>query len=205
MARVVKKPDERKDELLEIAIKIFMEKGYENTSIKDIYAEANGSIGMFYHHFGSKEEIFEAAMDKYTDLFVEKVAEILLNKEVPYTERYQMVLYHWMGLVNGCGRVSGTQHDINVFRVLSGKMLSGSINPVKLYIDEGVEKGLVKTNDSRKSAIVLVYGIFGLINEERNNSHLNNESTLSIFNGVSKIISLLLDADESDFSFAEKE
>jgi len=46
---------------------------------------------------------------------------------------------------------------------------------------------LVKTNDSRKSAIVLVYGIFGLINEERNNNHLNNESTLSIFNGVSKI------------------
>jgi AcrR family transcriptional regulator len=205
VARVVKKPDERKDELLEIAIKIFMEKGYENTSIKDIYAEANGSIGMFYHHFGSKEEIFEAAMDKYTDLFVEKVAEILLNKEIPYTERYRMVLYHWMGLVNDRGRVSGTQHDMNVFRVLSGKMLSGSINPAKLYIDEGVEKGLVKTNNSRQSAIVLIYGIFGLIHEERNNNNLDNESALSIFSGVSKIISLLLDADESYFSFAEKE
>ncbi len=205
MARVVKKPDERKDELLEIAIKIFMEKGYENTSIKDIYAEANGSIGMFYHHFGSKEEIFEAAMDKYTDIFVEKVAEILLNKEVPYTERYQMVLYHWMDLVNGRNKVSGTQHDVNVFRVLSGKMLSGSIDPVKLYIDEGVEKGLMKTNDSRQSAIVLVYGIFGLIHEERNISHLTNESALSIFSGVSRLVSSLLDADENNFSFAKKE
>lgn len=205
MARVVKKPAVRKNELIDIAISVFMEKGYENSSIKDIYDRANGSIGMFYHHFKSKEEIFEAAMDRYTDLFVEKVAEILLNKEIPYTLRYRKILVHWFGLVNGRSKVSGTEHDANVFRMLSGKMLSGSINPVKMYIDEGVETGLMKTNDSRQSAIILVYGIFGLIHEERNHNHLTEENAFAIFQNVSKLASRLLDVDESSFSFTQKD
>ncbi|MCC0650441.1 TetR/AcrR family transcriptional regulator [Clostridioides sp. ZZV15-6598] len=73
MARVVKKPTERKQELIDIAIKLFLQKGYDETSIKDIYSEANGSFGMFYHYFKSKEEIFKVVMNRYTDLFIEEI------------------------------------------------------------------------------------------------------------------------------------
>ncbi|WP_434302893.1 TetR/AcrR family transcriptional regulator [Clostridium botulinum] len=64
MAGIVKKPEVRKDELLNVAEKLFIEKGYENTSVKDIYAEVNGSFGMFYHHFKSKEEVLEEVNKK---------------------------------------------------------------------------------------------------------------------------------------------
>ncbi|MFC7680232.1 TetR/AcrR family transcriptional regulator [Paenibacillus sp. GCM10028914] len=196
MVRVVKNPEERREELIDIAIKLFMENGYENTSVKSIYTEVNGSFGMFYHHFKSKEEIFEAAMNKYTDLFVEKIGAILQNTEIPFEQRYQLVFSHWLGLINGRDKVRGTQHDEEVFRLLSGKMLSGAVDPVILYIEEGITKGLMKTDDSRQSAIILVYGIFGLLQEERKRV-ASSENAPHIFKQVSKLISLLLGADEN--------
>lgn len=204
MARVVKKPGERKEELLDIAMKLFMEKGYINTSVKDIYTQANGSFGMFYHHFASKEEVFAAAMDRYTDLFVSGISDILLDRTIPYKERYKRVIVHWMGLINGRDKVRGTQHDEEVFRVLSSKMLSGAVDPVKQYLDEGIELGFIKTDDSRSSAIFIVYGMFGLINEERNRIG-TNDNARRIFANVSKRIAPVLGADESMFTFAEDE
>jgi len=203
LPRVVKKPEKRKEELLDIAIKLFMEKGYINTSVKDIYTQANGSFGMFYHHFASKEEIFEAAMAKYTDLFVSGIAEILQDETIPYPERYKRVLIHWMGLMNGRDKVRGTRHDVEVFRTLSGKMLSGAIDPVRHYLDEGIERGLVKIDDSRSSAIFIVYGTFGLLNEERSRIG-SNDNALHIFAEVSKRISAMLGADQDIFNFAEE-
>lgn len=202
MARVVKQPEERKEELLGVAIKLFMEQGYVHTSVKDIYTAVNGSFGMFYHHFKSKEEIFEAAMAKYTDQFVKGISDILQNAEIPFEQRYPLVFSHWLGLIRGRDQVRGTQHDVEVFRILSGKMLSGAIHPVTLYIDEGVERGLMTTANSRQSAIVLVYGLFGLTQEERNRL-ASNDHAVHIFEQASKLVALLLGADESLFAFKE--
>lgn len=198
MVRVVKQPEERKEELIGVAIKLFMEKGYVHTSVKDIYTAVNGSFGMFYHHFKSKEEIFEAAMAKYTDQFVKGISDILQNREIPFEHRYQLVFSHWLELIRGRDKVRGTQHDVEVFRILSGKMLSGAIDPVTLYIDEGVKLGLMTTGNSRQSAIVLVYGIFGLTEEERNRL-ASNENAPHIFAQASGLVSLLLGADENSF------
>lgn len=204
MTRIVKKPDERKEELLDIAIKLFMQKGYTNTSVKDIYMETNGSFGMFYHHFSSKEEIFEAAMDKYTSMFVSGISDILLDKSTPYKKRYEYIFSHWLTLINGRDKVRESQYDIEVFRVLSSKMLSGAVEPVKRYLEEGIEQGFFKTDDSRSSAILIVYGIYGLINEERNRIG-SNENARHIFAQVSRLTAPLLGIDEDTFSFLEEE
>ncbi|MEG1593026.1 MAG: TetR/AcrR family transcriptional regulator [Oscillibacter sp.] len=60
-----KYPEETVRLILEEALKLFMEKGYENTSIQDIINHLGGlSKGAIYHHFKSKEEIFEAVCQK---------------------------------------------------------------------------------------------------------------------------------------------
>jgi len=43
--------------ILETAKRLFVEKGYFNTSMRDIAREAGVSTGALYHHFESKEEI----------------------------------------------------------------------------------------------------------------------------------------------------
>ena len=56
-----KHPEETVEKILAVARRLFAQKGYENTSIQDIVDQLGGlSKGAIYHHFGSKEDIFDA-------------------------------------------------------------------------------------------------------------------------------------------------
>lgn len=57
-----KDPLLRKQEIIEVALKLFISKGYEETSTNDIMEMLNISRGGLYHHFGSKEEILDSAI-----------------------------------------------------------------------------------------------------------------------------------------------
>ncbi len=63
-----KHPEETVRLILEVAYRLFMEKGYEHTSIQDIIDHLGGlSKGAIYHHFKSKEDILVAVSDKMTE------------------------------------------------------------------------------------------------------------------------------------------
>ncbi len=62
-----KYPEETVNLIVDVAARLFMEKGYEHTSIQDIIDHLGGlSKGAIYHHFKSKEEILYAVTDKIT-------------------------------------------------------------------------------------------------------------------------------------------
>ena len=54
MARTVKEPDVRRNEILDVAQQFFYTKGYEQTSVHDIIDQIGIAKGTFYHYFGSK-------------------------------------------------------------------------------------------------------------------------------------------------------
>ena len=60
MPRVVKPKDVRQAELLDQALALFLERGYENVSLNDLLAMAGTSKGAFYHYFPSKEALVTA-------------------------------------------------------------------------------------------------------------------------------------------------
>lgn len=60
-------PEETVNLILDVAFRLFMEKGYEHTSIQDIIDHLGGlSKGAIYHHFKSKEDILVAVSDRMT-------------------------------------------------------------------------------------------------------------------------------------------
>ncbi len=60
-----KYPEETEKIILDAALKLFLEKGYEKTTILDIVGEMNGlTRGAFYHHFKTKEDVFFALTDR---------------------------------------------------------------------------------------------------------------------------------------------
>ena len=63
-----KHPEETINRILEVSFRLFMEKGYEHTSIQDIIDHLGGlSKGAIYHHFKSKEDIIVAVTNKMTE------------------------------------------------------------------------------------------------------------------------------------------
>lgn len=63
-----KHPEGTVNLILDVAFRLFMEKGYEHTSIQDIIDNLGGlSKGAIYHHFKSKEDILVAVTDRMTE------------------------------------------------------------------------------------------------------------------------------------------
>ena len=66
-------PDQRKGQIIQVALQLFKEKGYENTSVECIIRAAGISKGGFYHHYNSKEELLE----NIAQLFIGEVLAIM--------------------------------------------------------------------------------------------------------------------------------
>lgn len=58
MARKAVLEGGKRDEIIKVAMQLFFQNGYEATSIRMILDQVNGEVGMFYHYFKSKEELF---------------------------------------------------------------------------------------------------------------------------------------------------
>lgn len=55
------------DEALDIAVRLFWERGYEGASLADLTAAMGITRPSFYAAFGSKEQLFRRALDRYTE------------------------------------------------------------------------------------------------------------------------------------------
>ena len=64
MARITKNKEERKQELIDAAGRLFLKQGYDKTAVSDIVRAINVAQGTFYYHFKSKEDILVAYVEK---------------------------------------------------------------------------------------------------------------------------------------------
>ena len=71
------KGEKRKQELLKIAYQMFIQKGYEETSIDDIIAEAHIAKGTYYYYFPSKEATLEEVINMMINDEVQRAKAIM--------------------------------------------------------------------------------------------------------------------------------
>lgn len=53
--------------ILTVSTKLFLEKGFDKTSMRDIAEAANVSKGAIYHHFKSKDDVINAVTKRQTE------------------------------------------------------------------------------------------------------------------------------------------
>src|SRR5271157_715645 len=63
MARTVKTVEDRREQIMEAALRVFAKKGFAEASNKDIAREAGITPGLIYHYFESKEALLKAIFD----------------------------------------------------------------------------------------------------------------------------------------------
>ena len=79
--RISKEPAERKQEIIDTAMRLFYEKGYEKTSISDIAKAMNVAQGLFYRYFPSKEVLFDTAVEQYAQLQADQMTAFLKTSQ----------------------------------------------------------------------------------------------------------------------------
>ncbi len=65
------------NKILSVAEKLFLEKGYNKTGIRDIAKECGISIGLIYKIFESKEDIFIRILKKHIKIALKEINEAL--------------------------------------------------------------------------------------------------------------------------------
>lgn len=90
--RTVKAPDERKQELLDTAMRLFVERGFSATSMRDIAKAADVTPGLAYHYFDSKQKLFAEALEAYAQQCAEEGVEVLDDATLAFDEKIKRLL-----------------------------------------------------------------------------------------------------------------
>ena len=87
-----KYPEETVQKILDVSLKLFIEKGFEQTTVLDIVENMGGlTRGAFYHHFKTKEDVLNALLSKkYGEHNPFK--EINTNKELNGLQKFQKAI-----------------------------------------------------------------------------------------------------------------
>lgn len=160
MARIVKKPEERRREIVAAAARLFDEKGYDDSSMKDIMDAVGISKGAVYHYFGSKEELLEAVVEQAVDEYVDAMRAVLDAAEGSGLDRLLALI--------AAGDVSEDQEDSLELLHRPGNMgmharmvarLVSRVAPLYAEaIQQGCEEGLLRTKHPLESAELLLAG-----------------------------------------------
>lgn len=169
-----KKPDVRRKELIEIASRMFSEKGYEAVSVRDILNEVDGAPGMFYYYFKSKQDIYLAVMEEYLNETIERKCQILENDTIPFEEKqavYQKLvaedIYGYMDrfLPSEHGSITDASYKLWDFV----QMLNKLAKPHAKFILQGVREGKISNElgiteeNAEAFSLYSLYGAWGMV------------------------------------------
>lgn len=157
----------KRDELISAALKLFMEHGYEQTSIRMILDEVGGQVGMFYHYFKSKDEIFDAAIELYLKQYVVGFAAIATDDSQPALAMgLKTLTYFENSALESRGLFNSATMHWSMMLALNQSTVNALIPSVKLLIDRGIAEGSVHNTmdlDSFSLAAFLVHGLSGIV------------------------------------------
>jgi AcrR family transcriptional regulator len=73
---------EKELQVIDIAERLFAEKGFEGTSVRDIVKEACGNVSMISYYFGSKENLLLAVLERRNNEVIDHITHLIDNKDL---------------------------------------------------------------------------------------------------------------------------
>ncbi len=92
MVRIVKKPFERRSEIVEAARVLFQKKGGERITLQGVMDCLGIAKGTIYHYFKSKEELLEAVAEEIVNRHLEKMVAFLEKMEGNALEKMRVLI-----------------------------------------------------------------------------------------------------------------
>jgi AcrR family transcriptional regulator len=69
-----------KEQIISVAERLFAERGFAGTTLRNVISEADVNLAAVHYHFGSKEELFRAVVERFARPIVEQ--ELALLKQL---------------------------------------------------------------------------------------------------------------------------
>jgi TetR/AcrR family transcriptional regulator, transcriptional repressor for nem operon len=154
-----------KRRLLEASLEMMLERGYSGLSVDDVLNRTDISKGSFYHHFQNKQDMALQAIDLYTHVGHQLIAECLQPDGRPALERLRTFFEQLSGFYRaqgylGCllGALGQELSGVNeVFRKKIESCLASIADGIAGCLEEAQREGaLPAQSDPRRLANVLL-------------------------------------------------
>jgi AcrR family transcriptional regulator len=128
-----------KTKILDVAIKLFTERGYNETTMQDILSQSGLSKGAVYHHFRSKNEILEYAMDSELQHVTRYLKELSESQELSATEKLNTLVNFFISneIIKNLSKSNWAE------KIPYGLLytLRNTVNVLSNYIERIIEQG----------------------------------------------------------------
>ena len=91
--RVVKKPEERRAEMVAAATKLFAQQGFVKTSVAEIVSAVDVAKGLFYYYFTTKDDMVKAVVEGYCS-YMGAIADQIADADGAAFAKYDSLLQH---------------------------------------------------------------------------------------------------------------
>jgi len=160
---------ERRIEILEAALTIFVKKGYSEARMDDIVHEIGLSKGALYHHFQSKRDLFIALiehwMDQYSPLgtgvkMSAKPSREIIQHIARFTTRLFQRNPNWFLVEPEIWSFSNRDDEI---KELSSQLYTRVLSELEAIIDRGIKYGEFKNVNAGTIAMSIMTSLHGMM------------------------------------------
>ncbi|MBF6241418.1 TetR/AcrR family transcriptional regulator [Nocardia otitidiscaviarum] len=197
--RQVKKPEVRKAEIVDAAIRSFSERGYAATTVDSIVGELGVAKGCFYHHFGSKEQLFAAVVEVYAERLCARHLEILRDATRSPRDRLRAYIDHSYAVAER-GAAPGVVDMLHGerFREMHHRVVDEAVNVLRPVMADllaaGVSAGEFRLADPEFTAV----GLLGALRELH--EHYADRAGLDLVAHRAAVLELLARLLDTDFA-----
>ena len=181
MAKIIPlKNGTRKDAITTIAARLFKEKGFTATSMREL-AEAIGvEAPSLYNHIGSKKEILQEICSRIAIVFISHLVEVE-NSDLPIIEKMEAIIrFHIRMMIEEYEQVYLSDHE---WKHLSDPFLSDFKNERKSYrrrleaiVKEGIRSKEIKNIDPYVVVLTILSSIGGIESWHRSKKSIDSKA-----------------------------
>jgi len=157
---------DKREHIIETALKLFAEKGFEGTSIRDIAEKATVNVAMVNYYFGTKEKLFEKIVEYKSSVTRGILDEILNNKSLTPIQKIEAVIDSYIEKLfthRMFHRLVQQELILNQRENLQNSIVNNFI-PNVLIIKSIIESGIKKGDFKKVDIELTIASINGTIN-----------------------------------------
>ena len=181
----MKKGEIRKQELISIAYSMFIRKGYENTSIDEIIAEAGIAKGTYYYYFPSKEATLEAVIDMMIMAEVE-AAKGAIQSQLSVPEKIVAVIASFRPGNGEEGIAEAVEADENIVLHdrLNKRIIEEAVPLLSEVVREGIKNRIFKCGQIEERVRMILILSSAVFDE----THFSENDVIAFIDAVEKIL-----------------
>jgi AcrR family transcriptional regulator len=159
------KKDANRENILKIAQEIFSKYGYKKTTLDDIANAVRKGKSSLYYYFSSKEDLFQAVIQKEVDL-LRRELDIVVNRNTDPVDKLRdyilTKLTTFRGMANFYNALENDVTAIEFIETIKHRHQQEEIRMIKRILIEGVRKNIFEVYDLTLAATGITTAIKGL-------------------------------------------